>query len=196
MGVLRLVVCASLTGFAIKSMDDYLDVSEDAISSRPNLAATFGRALIPYAMLLLAVAAMVDWVTALSLFAAAYAVGMIRDQGQVYPLGTTPAFESVGVVAVSAWLIGIRPVACSVAVMSLIQVIDDIVDRCECDELDRGNLVLRYGFPECIAAAVVLCTAAAFLDLKLLLVCLFSAGLLEVALRLWHRPGAHSQSWS
>ena len=73
--------------FAVKMMDDFMDLRHDVELGVPSIAARLGEATLPYAMLLLALAALFDGKASLPLFAASYAVGMAFDLSRPLPSG-------------------------------------------------------------------------------------------------------------
>ncbi|MHB8756494.1 MAG: hypothetical protein ACYC6V_00530 [Bacillota bacterium] len=144
----RQVAAITLSGVAIKLLDDYLDGQEaDELRSLP-----------AYALLALSVAVALAPGPALSLFLAAYAVGMLKDLAVPFPAGLV-GWQEVALVLLGGLLLtGWREMLGSVALMVAAQSADDLFDWGLDRAHGRPSLVGRLGLGEC--AFLLLFTAA------------------------------------
>ena len=74
-----------LAGLTIKLMDDHLDVEFDQCIGRQTLALRLGRACLPYGLCALVLAMAIAPQVVLTLFLAAYAIGMGHDLREKMP---------------------------------------------------------------------------------------------------------------
>lgn len=158
---LRVGAALLLTGLAIRLMDDFLDLRYDAQAGIPSPAVRLGEATLPYGLLALAAGAALHAPTSLTLFFAAYAVGMIQDLRRPLPSGIAGWQEGGIVLVFGALLLGFWTQVWALAVMLFIQAVDDLLDY----RLDRmsgnPNLVRAYGYVEvCLVALLCLVIAA------------------------------------
>lgn len=123
------VTSALLTGIAIKTMDDILDEEYDCVLKQPNLAQRFGRGIAVYGMLCLVIAAYLDRALALSLFCAAYVVGMGFSRDALYPTRLSGLVEGVLVSVLSVYFVGIPMTAVAFCLMTAVQLCDNWLDE-------------------------------------------------------------------
>jgi 4-hydroxybenzoate polyprenyltransferase len=149
--------------FAVKMMDDFMDLRHDVELGVPSIAARLGEATLPYAMLLLALAALFDGMASLPLFAASYAVGMAFDLSRPLPSGLYGWQEAALALVAGAILAGPLEQLWALCVVAFVQCMDDVADR-EHDWLaGTNNLVRRFGLGEVSMAALALFAVAAWL---------------------------------
>lgn len=152
-----------LAGLTIKLMDDWLDVEYDQCIGRYTLAIRLGRACLPYAMVAFALAMVLTPEVALTLFFAAYAIGMGHDLRERMPTRLPGWLESILAVLLSIWAGGFWLTVWAVCAMGMIQLLDDLMDVQKDRRSGQNNLVLRFGLVEvtilmfiCLLAAVLL----------------------------------------
>jgi len=126
--ILIVFVSAFLTGAVIKIMDDLLDQEVDRAQRKPNLVALVGNGVVPYAMLALMVAVVLRPTVAISLFCAAYAVGMGHDLRSTYPTRVQGWGEAAAVLVFSMMVAGFLVSTSAILLMLSIQIADNIVD--------------------------------------------------------------------
>lgn len=126
---LTAISAAFLTGLTIKIMDDILDEDYDYLFHKPNLAQKFGRGIAAYGMLWLVLAAFLDRQLVLSLFCAAYAVGMGFSRDAQYPSRLSGFVEGLLVSGISTHFVGIRMTIVAVCLMTAVQLWDNWVDE-------------------------------------------------------------------
>lgn len=164
LAVTRAAGAILLIGFAIKLMDDFMDLRMDAQYGVPSLAVRLGEATLPYSMFLLALGGLLDPRVAMTLFLSSYAVGMAVELNRVLPSGLTGWQEGLLATAVGALFAGLWVQVWSLAVMGFVQCVDDI-DDAQRDRLSgNSNLVRRWGLGEIRLAALGLLGVAAFMN--------------------------------
>lgn len=141
----RQVASVALSGLAIKLLDDYLD-DQEADRLRP---------LPAYALLALSVAVALAPGPALSLFLAAYAVGMLKDLAVPFPVRLTGWQEVALVVLVGLGLTGWREMLGSLSLMVAAQCGDDLLDWSLDRAHGRPSLVGRLGLGESVLLLVL-----------------------------------------
>jgi len=149
-----------LTGAAIKTMDDSLDAP-----SAPSACLTEQPGALAYALLFLAGGAGLNAALAISLFFAAYAIGMAYDLTEKMPSGLYGYQESLLVAGVGAALFGWAEMLGSLLVIACIQLLDDLRDQTEDRLSGQKNLARRYGQVEIALLGTILLLAAARLAL-------------------------------
>lgn len=133
---------AFLTGLAVKIMDDFLDAPLDQCRGLRTVAQRLGTASLPYALAAVAAGAALNHRWAISLFLASYALGMAVNLGRQLPTGLLGYQEAL--VALGACLVLYGPVrtVAAVAIVTAIQITDDLVDWRE-DRLAGGGVITR-----------------------------------------------------
>lgn len=119
---------ACCVGWAIRLMDDALDQEVDQVVGRTNLADRLQGGTTAYALLTLVLAVSADRMVTLSLFAGAYAVGMMGDQRQL-PSGLPGWLEGLLVMAVALAQVGLPSLLAGGLIMLMVQLLDDWQDR-------------------------------------------------------------------
>lgn len=171
-----------LTAFAVKMMDDFMDLRTDIHLGIPSVAERLGDATLPYALVLLALAALFDADTAGSLFAASYAVGMAFDLNRVLPSGLYGWQEAGGVLLLGMLLAGPTVQLWALLTIGFVQAVDDIADMRSDAFTGAANLVRRFGTGEVHMAALALLLAAAYLRPFLTVVVIVAVFAVEVTI--------------
>ncbi len=128
-----LFACVCAVGIAVKLMDDFIDRRLDAVGGVTTWASVVGDGVLPYAMFTLAVAMLISGRLAGTLFLAAYTLGMAHDLRRKLPSGLEGWHESVLALSLGALLGGVGRMVASLAVLTFVQCVDDVVD----DDADR-----------------------------------------------------------
>lgn len=139
------IICS---GLAVKLMDDFLDLQYDSQAGIPSPAVRLGEATLPYGLILLAIGAAFHAPIALSLFFAAYAIGMVQDLRRPLPSGLTGWQESLLVLGLGALLLGPVNQIWGLAIMVFVQAIDDTIDYHVDQMSGNPNLLRRFGWVE------------------------------------------------
>ncbi|MDU4959694.1 MAG: hypothetical protein E6X17_03390 [Sporomusaceae bacterium] len=153
---LRIAGAAVLCSAAVKLLDDYLDRELDAVSGQPNWINRLGEGSVAYSLPLLAGGVAMETAVALSLFLAAWAVGMYRDLAVCYPSRLRGWQEALLAIAAGVAFAGWRLMLCALLLAASIQAADDIVDRYGDQAAGRRNLAHRFGTIPCLGAALAL----------------------------------------
>lgn len=151
-----------LTGTAIKCMDDLLDVEYDQCVGRHTIAGRLGKAILPYALLLMAVGVFVVRETALVLFLASYAIGMGHDLREKMPT-RLPGWGE-GLIAVVLGMLLTSPVTMiwGLLIMATIQLLDDLMDIYKDTQSGQRNSAVQIGIVETTLLTLI-CFLAALL---------------------------------
>lgn len=100
--------CLVLIGAAVKLMDDFLDCEYDLSRGRRTLAAQFGRACLPYALVLALCAAALDLRLTIAVFLGSYVMGMFSTWREDMPTHIPAYVEMLLGAALSWWIVGWR----------------------------------------------------------------------------------------
>jgi len=143
-------------------MDDYIDQDIDVIKNEPNLYIALEYGGLPYALLLLSLAAVMDLTAAISLFLSSFAVGMVGNLTVKMPSGLYGFFESIIVILLGIILFKSEMLS-SLFIMAAIQLWDDFLDY-ENDNMSKKNLAFLLGKVECLLLAIIFFLLTVFFD--------------------------------
>ncbi len=133
-----------LVGWAIKLMDDYVDREVDIVLGSPNLSRALSDGLPIYLALTVALAVYSEPTTGLTLFLAAYLVGMAGEAGVSYA-GGWRAWVEILAAAVLGCMIAPRQFMLNLVLVVTIQLGDDLLDR-RADQLaGKRSLPILFG---------------------------------------------------
>lgn len=178
---IRSLLALICVAFAVKMMDDFMDLRADVELGVPTVAARLGEAILPYAMLLLALSALFDGQVAVPLFTASYAVGMAFDLNRPLPSGLYGCQEGAVALVAGAVFVGPLEQLWALLAISFVQCMDDIADRAQDWLSGSANLVRRFGLGEVRMAALALLVLAAWLQPFLTAGTVVAVALVEVA---------------
>lgn len=163
--MLYLFVAILLSGATVKLMDDALDVEYDLCRGKRTLAARLGRACLPYSLVCFAIAMMADRQAALAVFLGSYAVGMFTRFEERLPSRVPAYVEIVAAIAIAVILIGWQDALWGVAMMSMIDWLDDVMDRHKDAASGQFNVVNRFGIVEVLFAVLIVFCLAVYAQL-------------------------------
>lgn len=147
-------------GSAIKLMDDYLDAEYDICRGEHTLAVKLGRATLPYTLVLALLGAYLHLDAAIALFFGSYAVGMLSTWSERLPT-RVPAYVEIGAaVLLSCWLAGWQMALWGLALMAMIDWLDDLIDMSGDRRSGQRNLALRLGVVETTLLTLIAMCAA------------------------------------
>lgn len=149
------VVAILCVAGAVKLMDDAVDVMADRQLDRPNWAIRLDRAVTPYSLALLAVAAMADTGTAIPLFCAAYAWGMAGQWQERMPSGLTAMTEGLIALGLSVWFYGWLRTATALALVVAVDLWDDVRDEPGKSKIENTVMAVSLGLLVLAIAPVV-----------------------------------------
>ncbi|GEO24925.1 hypothetical protein AAC03nite_07100 [Alicyclobacillus acidoterrestris] len=144
-----------LAGAAVKLMDDALDIDYDICRGRRTLAARLGRACLPYSLVVFGIAMMMNRDAAFAVFLSSYAVGMFTRIHESLPSRVPAYVEIVIAVLLLVVLVGWRHALWGLAVMSMIDWLDDVMDRRKDLETGQANVAIRFGLVETLVAILI-----------------------------------------
>ncbi|GMA61432.1 hypothetical protein NZD89_17125 [Alicyclobacillus fastidiosus] len=158
--LLTTFVAILLAGATVKMMDDALDVEYDLCRGRRTLAARLGRASLPYSLLTFGLAMMANRDVALAVFLGSYAVGMFTRAEEFLP-SRVPAYVEIVIAAcLLVILVGWKDALWGMAAMSMIDWLDDVMDRRKDAISGQANVAIRFGLVETLVAIlIVFCLA-------------------------------------
>lgn len=169
-----------LIGSAIKLMDDVLDEEIDRLEGRETLAIRLGPAVVPYCMVLVALAVILNLPLALSLFFASYALGMFGDFLRILPTGVRGWVEAVVILFLGIVLFGWHEMVTSLALIWCIQIADDLFDRRRDEGVGCYNLTHCLGIWESLGSLLLSFALAAWLSPVKSILCLSAGALLSL----------------
>ena len=174
---ISLVLSIGLCSASVKLVDDYLDKDIDLRAGRHNWAEITGNGTIVYAALLLAFAAALNPAATLPLFLACCIVGMFNSLNQRLPSSLNGWQESAAIFFIGILLFGMQQMLFAIFFILAIQLLDDCIDY-QLDKLSgHRNLAHRFGFLECLLAALIGILAAWLLNEQLLIPALIGSGI-------------------
>ncbi|MBX6353471.1 MAG: hypothetical protein IRZ10_09055 [Thermoflavifilum sp.] len=142
---LHIFGCLLLTGASVKLMDDYLDADFDLCRGHRTLAARWGRATLPYALVLGMIGAALDARLAAAVLLASYAVGMFTAWREQLPTRLPAWAEIGGAIVLAVVCAGWRDAVWAIAMMAVIDWVDDLLDMYGDGLSNQFNLALRIG---------------------------------------------------
>lgn len=167
-------------GFAVKMMDDALDVDYDICRGRRTLAAKLGKGALPYTLLAALIGTAWNVHLVIAIFLGSYAVGMTLRMSERLPTHLPAYLEIILAAMLSVLLVGWVLTVWAIAMMAVIDWLDDVVDVSTDALAGASNMVARIGFIEtlililcalCVAVFTnPLLTALTFVALPLLTV--------------------------
>lgn len=153
--LLKNMLAIFFCGLSIKMMDDFLDQEYDLLCDKKTLVQKLDKATLPYSLLLLMVALVLNPSLAGSLFLASYIVGMGKDLFYFLPSRLPSYGEMILGLLLGISLFGFLEMTTSLAVVYLVQLLDDLHDYFNEKERIGSNLVERLGKVECILLTVI-----------------------------------------
>jgi 4-hydroxybenzoate polyprenyltransferase len=150
-----------LTGVVVKIMDDYLDMEFDLHVGKKTLAVRWGRACLPYALLVFGLAMALAPGLSFALFAASYAIGMGHVLSESMPSRLPGWLESLAVIGMAVGTVGWKTAVWALLAVFSVQLIDDVIDREPDGMTGQANIARRIGTIEALLLllAATLCSA-------------------------------------
>jgi 1,4-dihydroxy-2-naphthoate octaprenyltransferase len=193
---LRTFASLMLMAGAIKLMDDYLDRDFDLGFGRRTLAARLERSALPYGLLLALVGSFLDLHAALAVFFGSYAVGMFSCWRTIMPTRLPAYVEIVATVGLSCLLLGWRTALWGLAMMAVIDWLDDLVDTSVDRRTGQGNLAVRIGVVETLLLMLATLCVAVVMDAHLTILAFIVLPVVSIVaevttIRLWQAQDEH-----
>jgi 4-hydroxybenzoate polyprenyltransferase len=154
-------LAVTCTAISVKLTDDYLDEDSDRILGKFNLASRLGKGTPIYGLVSLAIGASLAANLSLALFFACYIIGMCHDRHSRYPLGLNGMQESLIILLVSCYLLGINLMLFSILFVFAVQLIDDLIDIIADQQVGMRNYACSLGSIECLLLTLI-CLGFAF----------------------------------
>lgn len=159
--VARLPASVLAAGVAIKLMDDFLDGAGDRRAGTVTVAARIGAGVLPYCLLALTVALLLEPQVTGALFLGAYAIGMAHDLDRRLPTGLKGWQESLLAAGIAVVGAGWAMATAAIASMLFVQCVDDMADAPGDHVRGQANLVNALGRVETTFVAMASLIVAA-----------------------------------
>ena len=118
-----------------------------------------------------------------TLFIASYLVGMGHNLKEPLPFGWTPLQESIIFGIFGIVFFGVFEMLGSLAVIILIQLVDDFLDYYTDVQFSRRNFVIRFGFWESLIFSCIVFGIALILDISKVILAIISLPIILNALK-------------
>lgn len=161
--VLARLGAAAGAAVSVKLMDDFLDQDLDREFGQASLSARLGRGVLAYALASLAMAALLNWRWATTLFLGAYALGMADEPGRRQPSGLTGWQEGALAMVGAALATGWQEAVSSLAAVAFAQAVDDVLDGRAGYRRPRG-LARVWGTGESVLLGALAAAVGLYLD--------------------------------
>lgn len=155
-----LAVCA--VGATIKLVDDVLDADVDICLGQRTLAAKLRRSALPYCLVLVLLAAAANLQLTIAAYLGSYAVGMFAHLRERLPTHLPAYVETIAAVALMTVLTDWRTALWAIAIMCVIDWLDDVVDAVRDRECGQVNLAVRFGIVEVLVGVLIVFCAAVY----------------------------------
>lgn len=153
--IFRTFVSLLLMGAAVKLMDDSLDAVYDEARGQRTLAARLGRSALPYVLLLGVVATALNREAALAAFLGSYVAGMFTTLDQKLPSRLPAWLEVIVIVVLALATLQWQDALWGIAMMSVIDWLDDLVDYASDKVRGQWNLAHHLGVPETLLLILI-----------------------------------------
>jgi len=149
---------------AVKLMDDSLDAEMDAHKGQETLAVRMGRGVVPYVALLAVLAVSMNRNASLAAFFGSYMTGMFANLKERLP-SKVPAWVEVALVAaVAVVVLPWQYALWGVAMMCVVNWLDDVVDYTSDQTTGQWNLARRLGIAETLLLVLIALSVAVLTD--------------------------------
>ncbi|AFS78532.1 putative membrane protein [Gottschalkia acidurici 9a] len=157
---LKLLVCISIISIIIKIIDNVVD-NEGYVDESKLLPE---KGILPYVVIMMGVASMLNINITVSLIFSAYIVGMFENLNMTFLFSLKGYQESIIVAILGILFIGFNDMISSILVISSIQLIDDLIDMDKDRITQNKNYALKYGIVEVSIATIILFLIALFMS--------------------------------
>lgn len=182
--IIRVCIALLLSGATVKMMDDALDVEYDLCRGKRTLAARLGRASLPYSLIVFGFSMAVEPHVSISILFASYCVGMFTRSAEILPTRVPAYVEIVIGLLILCLLVGWRDALWAMATMSLIDWLDDVMDRHRDRETGQANLAVRFGLVEVLFGILIAFCLALYAQTAWTIAALLSWVVLDIVFRL------------
>jgi hypothetical protein len=158
-----------LTAFTIKLVDDFLDNDAGIFTTLINKMKS---GILPYAIVIMSFAFIIEPKTSVSLFLSAYIIGMFNDLNRILTFGLKGYQETIVVGVLGLLLIGMSEMISSLIIIFILQLLDDLVDYRKDKIMGKYNLAIKFGKIEVEIFIIILLLIAVKISLIKLVYCL------------------------
>lgn len=153
-----------LIGFVIKWLDDEVDFKEEAIISK-NSTIKAQEYKLPYCLLFLSLAMLLDTYYSFALFTSAYIIGMFDIPFQKLPFGLKSYQEIIFILIINIMFVPIKTFIHSLTLILIIQLVDDLIDFYYDKRYGFKNFAVKFGRGEVLIATFILAVMSLMLSL-------------------------------
>ncbi|MGB9839582.1 hypothetical protein [Thermovenabulum sp.] len=150
-------------GIVIKLMDDYLDEDKDNLTNSKNLSHLLKKGILPYSLLLFAIAVIADFNYSISIFMSSYITGMLYNVDEKSNLGITFRAEIIVVLLIGIFMFGVKEMSSSIFLIASVQLLDDYIDY-EKDKPFKKGFAWKIGKAECLMVFILCVLISLYLD--------------------------------
>ncbi len=154
MQLLNDITVIFLTGLVIKLMDDYLDQEIDRLNNRSSLAIKLQRGIVPYSLILISFAVLINYRLTISLFWSSYIVGMGIDNDNL-PTGLKSYQEVLIMLVLGFVVLDYKLFLFALMIILFVQLVDDYIDFHLEEYLNQTNYLNYLGEVGTILLAVI-----------------------------------------
>ncbi|RKD34512.1 hypothetical protein [Thermohalobacter berrensis] len=165
---IKYLLCVLLNAFIIKLMDDYIDSSNNLFT---DFISKTKEGILPYSLLIFAIACLINVKLSASLFLSSYIVGMYGDFNRRLTLKLKGYQESLIILLIGIFLIGLMEMISSLLIIVTFQIIDDLIDYNKDKYFNCLNLAIKYGVIEVLIFACILILITIKLNYQKLIYC-------------------------
>lgn len=162
--ITKQILCILFIGIVIKLMDDYIDQDIDKLAGQYNLFNLTHIRIMPYILLIFAIACSFDLNTSITLFFASYSLGMMQSIDTKMFTSLYSYQESILVIILGIFLFGFHDMLSSLFIIAFIHLIDDYLD-CDKDKNYKKNWVFILGKVEVIVLSIIFLLSALYLNI-------------------------------
>lgn len=179
------VFCALLCmGSVVKLIDDALDVQYDFARGKRTLAGRFGRSVTAYVVVFTLIAAVLNIHVAIAVFLGSYAVGMFANLRDRMPTHLPAWLETLLALALSYVLCGWQMALWGVAMMAVVDWIDDLRDLPADRVSGQRNMAATCGFIETLLLVLMALSIAVLTEVTWTMLAFLALPVLEVVAEL------------
>jgi 1,4-dihydroxy-2-naphthoate octaprenyltransferase len=167
-------------GAVVKLMDDALDVQFDFARGKRTLAGRLGRSVTAYVVIFALMAAVLNIHVAVAAFLGSYAVGMFASLRDRMPTHLPAWLETVLALALSYALCGWQTALWGVAMMAVVDWLDDLRDLPVDRVTGQHNMAAKFGFIETLMLVLMALSIAVLTEVTWTLLAFVALPVLEV----------------
>lgn len=164
------IITCTLLGIVIEVLDDYIDGDIENTMILDLSLHSGNKAILPYCLILFAIATGFNVEYGVTLMSSCYIVGMFYDLNLKLPSKIKSYHESIIIFLVNVFLFSLLSFLTSLLIIFLIQLFDDIRDMKWDKKYGFKNYANRFGKVEVILVALIIGIIIGLFDMEKLLI--------------------------